>query len=90
MESGKQILSVTEVKAELKFAYKMFLYLASSSSHINVTFCPQETVFQGEHRAIKKKKKLRKSLSLFPSSQTLVFKNDEKSGSLRTKVGEIK
>lgn len=55
MESGKQILSVTEVRPELKFAYKMFLYLASPSSHINVTFCPQETIFQGEHSAIKNK-----------------------------------
>lgn len=64
MESGKQILSVTEIRAELKFTYKMFLYLASPSSHISVTFCPQVTIFQGEHRAIKED--LRKRLISFP------------------------
>jgi len=90
IEPGKWTLSVTEITAELKFSYIMWIPISSFSLFPHqCNFCPQAAVFQGEHTTMKDN--LRKRLiSVSQNHKPWFSEKEDKSDSFRTKVGKIR
>lgn len=89
-ESGKQILSVTEIEAELTFAYKMWIPVSSF-----ILFPHQCNLLSSSYSLPRgpysNERKLKKRLISFSQNHKLWFsEKEDKSDSFRTKVGEIK